>query len=795
MRILRCLLLLGLPLSAQDPYNQQSSERRTPEFHVQHLKLELSIDVQARAITGTAAYRLAPLSDGLREVVLDAARLDVQSVTVDGGTATFYSSAEKLYLDLGRPRAKGTVVELAIHYRAKPQRGFFFILPDRNHPNRPAQIWAQGDTAGGNNHFWFPCYDFPNDKFSAEMLVTVPADWEAISNGTLVEVAQQSAVSARTFHWRQDQPVSSYLVSLVAGEFEKQQENWDVPVTYYVPRGHGSEVARTFGRTTRMLDFFSSKIGPYPWTKYAQAAADGFNGGMENPSATTVTTNILLGPYPLEDDRIGTDAAIAHEMAHQWFGDLVTCADWSHVWLHEGFASYFANLWQERAEGHDFFDWLEARAGLDIAARKTADTVVPRDGAGYSQTDDKGAWVLHMVRGQLGDAKFWQAIQQFVSEFRFRTATTADFQHSILQATGLDLAWIFDQFVYRADNPRLEAAWEYPEPLRRVKVTVKQVLESGAAPFHFPVEFEVLGDFPTQTYRATLNAQSQEFLFVVPGEPRTVLFDPRDILLKSITFSKPAQERIWQLQHAPRALNRYEAALALDSFHTPEVAAALTRAIVSDAFFATRLAAAESLARAAGAGSRDPILKLLGDPDPRMRRVAANLLGGQAMDQALVARLLDASRNDSAYPVRQAALASLVQLKPEGLAGMLQPFIEMETSGEPTKPLAIATLARISGDSFVPRLLSLSRATDDRVRRTALKGFITAGRNQKVVLDRLLEALNDDDKVDRLTAIFVLGLRKEVAAIEPLRQIVATDALPGVVRTAKYALEAITARK
>jgi aminopeptidase N len=267
MRILWCLLLLGLPLSAQDPYNQQPSERRTPEFHVQHLKLELSVDVQARAITGTATYRLAPMSDGLRELVLDAARLDVQWSTVEGHTAPFRGTAEKLYLDLGRPRAKGSVVELAIHYRAKPQRGFFFILPDRNHPGRPSQIWAQGDTAGGNNRFWFPCYDFPNDKFPTEMLATVPASWEAISNGGLVEVAEQPAVGARTFHWRQDQPISSYLVSLVAGEFEKQQEKWAVPVTYYVPRGHGSEVARTFGRTTRMLDFFSAKIGPYPWAK------------------------------------------------------------------------------------------------------------------------------------------------------------------------------------------------------------------------------------------------------------------------------------------------------------------------------------------------------------------------------------------------------------------------------------------------------------------------------------------------------------------------------------------------
>ena len=795
MRMLLCLCLLisGLTLRAQNPYNQRPSERRTREFHVQHLRLELSVDVLARSISGTAVYRFVLLSDGLRGAQLDAARLDVKSVTVDGHSVPFRSAAEKLYLDFGRPYAKGSVVEVVIQYQAKPQRGLFFILPDANHPNRPSQIWAQGDTAGGNNHFWFPCYDFPNDKFSVEMIVTVPADWEAVSNGTLLEVTRQSSGGMRTFHWRQDEPISSYLVSLVAGEFVKRQQKWEVPVTYYVPRGHESDVARTFGRTTRILNFFSAKIGPYPWKKYAQTAVDGFNGGMENVSATTLSTSVLLEPYQPEEDRIATDNAIAHEMAHQWFGDLVTCADWSHVWLNEGFASYFANLWQEKAEGRDYFDWLEVRANRDITARKSTHTVVPGEDGDYSRIDGKGAWVLHMVRSQLGDSEFTHAIHHYVQEHRYSTATTVDFQRSIQQATGKDLSWIFDQFVYRADNPNLEASWEYDKPHRRVKVVLKQVLGDGAEPFHLPVELEVLGNFPAQIHHATLNAQSQEFSFVVPDEPRTVLFDPRDVLLKSIKFSKSPEEWRWQLQHAPRALNRYEAALELGSFHTPPVVDALKDAAFSDPFFAVRLTAAESLSNAAGAGARETLTRLLADPDPRMRQVAANLLGNQLTDQSLVDQLLHAAIHDPAYTVRRAALSSVIRLRPDDLASLLEPFIAMQTPGERVKPLAIAALARISGDSFVPQLLALSHAANDRVRRTALQGFSTAGRNQKVVLDRLLDALHDQDKVDRLTAIQVLAVRKDAEAVEQIRQLIATEELPDVLRAAKSALQAITA--
>ena len=204
-------------------------------------------------------------------------------------------------------------MDVVVRYHAQPHRGLNFVFPDQDHADRPKQIWANGDTAGGNNRYWFPGYDFPNDKATTEMIVTVPSGWETVSNGKLVSAAENKGAGTTTFHWSQEQPMASYLVSLVAGEFDKREEKWKVPVVYYVPRGKGGDVARTFGRTTQMLDFFSEHIAPYPWAKYAQAAVDTFGGGMENTSATTLGAASVLDAREFDDRRIRVDSLISHE--------------------------------------------------------------------------------------------------------------------------------------------------------------------------------------------------------------------------------------------------------------------------------------------------------------------------------------------------------------------------------------------------------------------------------------------------------------------------------------------------
>jgi aminopeptidase N len=582
----------------------------------------------------------------------------------------------------------------------------------------------------------------------------------------------------------------TYLVSLVAGEYDMREEEWKVPVTYYVPRGRAGDIPRTFGRTVQMLDFFSANIVPYPWAKYAQAAVDTFGGGMENTSATTLGASALMDAREYEDRRLGADGLISHEMAHQWFGDLVTCADWRHTWLNEGFATYFAALWAEHAEGRDYFDWNELNASRGITSSTLRVPVVPQDGqpesSAYAFIYNKGGWALHMVRGQLGDARFWKAMQHYTKKFSFQTATTADFAEAIAEATGQDLEWLFDQYVYKPGHPEFDVSWDYDAANHMLHLAVKQ----KAAPFRVPIEIEALGEGQTQSFRVWVSKESEDLYFSVVERPRTVLFDPRDIILKTVTFHKPAAEWIWQLEHASHALNRAEAVDSLGANATPEAVAALERAGTTDAFFGVRVSAANRLRAERG---RAALLKMLGDKDARVRRAAADSLGLLKKDADTVARLFDLARTDASFSVRQGALMAAARLKPDKGIDLVKPFLEMDSPSNGMRAAATQALAALADDSAVTMLLDLSHDPADSVRLSALGGLGALGKGKQAVTDRLIEALDDPEKGDRQTAVFALRGRHDPAAIESLQRLAESEGLPNIAHAARDAVEAIRA--
>jgi len=790
-------LLLALflaPAFAQNPYNEKPAYARSRDFDLQHQKLELSFDLAARKLMGTATLRMAPLSGDLQELTLDSADLNIESITAGGRALQFHTAGDKLYIKLDRQYAAGTPVDFVIRYNAQPKRGLFFVMPDKHHPDRPRQIWANGDTAGGNNRHWFPSYDFPNDKTTSEMVVTVPAGWEVLSNGKLTGAPEKKG-SDTVFHWLQDKPHPTYLVSLVAGEFDKRTENWKVPVEYYVPRGRGASIPRTFGRTTDMLEFFSANIAPYPWAKYAQSMVDTFGGGMENTSATTEGAAAILEENDFEDRKWGTDGLIAHEMAHQWFGDLVTCADWRHTWLNEGFATYFGALWEEHARGRDTFDWQELRAARNITSTPLRVPVVPQNGQdennAYAMIYNKGGWTLHMVRGQLGDARFWKAIQHYTRKFSFQTATTADFVEAIAESTGQDLEWLFDQYVYKPGHPEFEVAWDYDSGNRLLHLSVKQnqKVDGKPAPFRVPIEIETLGNSSPQTFRFWASKESEDLYFALTDRPRTVLFDPRDLILKSVNFKKSAAEWGWQLEHASRVLNRSEAALALGSMGGADVVAALARAGANDPFYGIRIDAASSLARMKSEDARPALLQMLGDKEPQVRGAAAGALGSLNKNAATIERLFQIARSDASLGVRQSALLAAARQKPEKGLDLALPFLK-----EPSmKPAAVSAIEFTGDEAAVNTLLELSHDTDDRVRQIALRAFGTFGKGKQPVTDRLLEALDDQEKGDRQSAVFALQQRRDSSIISALERLANSESLPNIAKAARAAAEALRA--
>jgi aminopeptidase N len=686
------VLLLVCPVAASAQGFGPAAPPRARTYDLQHVKLDLDIDAQSRKLSGVATLRLAPLAPGLQRIDLDSIKLQIHAVESAGRALPFRTSAETLSVDLPRPLAAAETVELAIRYSARPSNGFVFILPDKQHPKRTPQAWSQGFP--DVSRYWFPGYDFPNDKTTSELIVKAPKGWQVISNGRLLDH------TGNTYHWLQDKPHATYLISLVAGEFDRVAENVDgVELSYYVPHGQVANVPVTFGRTPDALRFYVSRLGAYPWDKYAQTVVDGFQwGAMENTSATTAARSLLIEPALAEDLQATGDDTVAHELAHQWFGDLVTIADFRHVWLSEGFATFFAGLWTEHYYGRDLADWDRERTARYLTGEPNTKrfpvvrTHEDRDDPVGLLAYQKGAWVLHMLHRQLGDALFWKAIREYLTAYRFGNADTADFVRTVETATGQQVQRLIDQYVYRPGYPDLEATWAWDEAAHQVLLHIRQ----SEPLFDIPLEIELMTGAPSP--RSTIRVANEEEVFMLPTEekPATVILDPEQVLLKKLSFRKPEAEWMYQLLHGARAAIRSEAAAALARPGASDAAReVLAKTASEDAFFGVRVDAVRALGAVRNPASRSPLESLLDSPLSHVRRAAAEELAGLPHEERTVSALLRTARTDRSPVVRAAAIRSVGTLKPDRLLSLMESFLNEDSPRELVRTAAIGVIAQM----------------------------------------------------------------------------------------------------
>ena len=522
---------------------------RDRPFAVEHIALDLSFDLPRGEVRGVATTTFRPRVDGLREAVFDAIELDVESVSDASGRALPFTVGERtLRVDLGRPRSSRRRITTVVRYAARPRRGLYFNAPEAAYPDRPRQIWTQGQAE--DSAYYFPCFDYPGEKATSELTVTVPAGWFALSNGRLVSRRESGRRRTASYHWRQERPHPAYLVTLVAGELAAVEERAegageggaDVPVQYYGPPGSRPALRRAFGRTPEMVRFFAERIGtPYPWAKYATVVvADFIFGGMENTSATTMTDVLLHDARAHEDIAELADSITAHELAHQWFGDLLTCREWSHGWLNESFATYFDALWVEHARGwdafrHDLREKAQAYFGEDAQSYRRplvqnvfAEPIDIFDRHLY----ERGAQVLDMLRYVLGDELWWRAIGHYVRAHREQGVLTHDLQRAVEEATGRNVDWFFDQWVWKGGHPELRAtySWDAEHALATVQLTQTQKAEDDPLTSIYRTPMEIAFQTPRglRSFRVELSEASHSFVFPLDGEPRWVAIDPRE---------------------------------------------------------------------------------------------------------------------------------------------------------------------------------------------------------------------------------------------------------------------------
>ncbi len=677
---------------------------------VQHVKLVLSLDFEQETVSGTVYTTFSALYEEVKTISFDAVELHIESVTLADGTKLAYSTPhKKLVVTLDRPYKYGEEFTVAITYSARPRTGFHFIKPGPDDPTRPVQAWSFGQPR--YHSYWFPCHDFPNDRATTEILVTVPAQFLTVSNGNLLEVTDNG--TTKTHHWRHDVPHAAYLISLVVADFAVIEDSYNgKPVTYYVRKDRKDDAPLLMGKTPEMMRFFSEFTGvEYPYDKYAQTVVELYMGAMEHTTATTHSFALLVDKRAALD--IDMVPVVAHELAHQWFGDLVTCRDWSNGWLNEGFATYFEELWNEHNLGNDYFKYSmhNVKAGYleeDSHYRRPIVYHVYHDD-GFELFDghlyNKGAWVLHMLRHQLGETSFRRAIKAYIERYREREVITADLERTVEEVTGRSLARFFQQWVYSGGYPEFEVnySWDNEHSMAKVKIKQAQKVDDLTPCFVTPIDLaftvptseEAAKDEHTTETR-TVSMQvivgedgqvEQSFYVPLEREPIMVRFDPNGWVLKSLKFDRSPKMLRYQIAHDPDVLGRVEAAEALGEQNDDESLNALNTALHNDSFWGVRVAAAEALAAMRSEKAQEALLQALEELDPtqfsRVRVAIAGALGKyQAPQQAELAQrsaqalctLLE--RGDASYRVESAAAHALGKTRVEGSVDLLTRLIE-----------------------------------------------------------------------------------------------------------------------
>ncbi|HKH47721.1 MAG TPA: M1 family aminopeptidase [Thermoanaerobaculia bacterium] len=691
---------LGEPGHADERFTTPDTPPRyMPErvYDLLHLRLDLDFDWEKRAVSGTATHTLVPLRPGTASLVFHAVDLGVTRVRLGVGTNgepatelpfSLDPAAQTLTVRLDRPRGPGEELKVAIDYTARPRAGLWFVGPDAGYPKKPRQIWSQGEPDLNRN--WFPTWDYPNDRATTEMLATVARPFTAVSNGRLAEVIDRPD-GRQTFHWIMEQPHTTYLVSVVVSEFARVADQWKgIPIEYYVPPGREEEARVSFGRTPEMMEFFSTATGkPYPFAKYAQTTIyDYMWGGMENITATTQTERTL---HPARHDTdFSSEGLVSHELAHQWFGDLITCRSWDHVWLNEGFADYMTALWKEHAHGPDELAW-EMDDLVQDHLTETKDKyrrplVTARYPAPIRMFDahsyNKGAIVLHMIRGLVGDETWRQGLRAYVERFAGRTVTTADFQEVMEQVSGVPLGPLFDQYVFGAGHPELEVRWEWrpEERLVRLQVEQTQKVTEETGLFSFPVEVALIGEKGTEIRRVQLEPRISQDL-AIPSEtrPRTVVFDPHGWVLKTVAFDKPIAEWIIQLETADHLAAKLEALRALGQMgggmSGGEAEAALGRALRQEPHYGTREVAAEALGAVGTEAALEALRPGLEDKHSQVRAKVLEALGkfpGHPELVAVLKRSLEKEESDAARTAAAKALGKFAEQRSQIVPALLR---------------------------------------------------------------------------------------------------------------------------
>ncbi len=799
------LLALAAALGSEIPHDRPGDAMPDRHWDVVHLDLAVTIDPAAHTVTGTTRHTVRPLGAPHGTIRLHQEALEIRAVRVDDQPVDGWRTGRS-WIDVPMP-ATGDEHVVEVDYAATPQTGLHFRDP-RGSADPVVEVWSQGEDI--DNRHWFPSWDYPSDKFTVHTAVTVPDGLHAVANGTF-QGKRATGDGWTTWTYNLDRPIVNYLVAVAAGDYRVVGEDGPVPLEYIGASVHpDGAIRRGFDRVKPQMAYFAELLDePFPYPVYRQVMVSRFlYGGMEN-STLTIMADGLLQPVPGGRTR-RTEEVAAHELAHQWFGDLLTCYGWRELWLNEGFATFYTGRWMEHARGEAYY-----ATRVDGWLRSAAHTRTPMAPRGWSAVDGRenegvyvrGASVLHMLRVFLGDEVFDRGIRLYVDRNKDRLVESDDLRRALEDVSGTHLGWFFDQWVHGTGVPAMASAWRWSEG--ELVVTLTQTTEGTA--FWAPVEVEIGLEDEVLTRRVWLGEGEARLVLPVQTAPAWVAVDPRGGVLAEWEHDQEPAAWIAQAERSPSPYARIVAMRELGEAEAAgDAVQALARILADDALEpALRSYAASSLGKLSTAEAAAALIDALDAEDPYLRQDVVRALGETEDAPATRAALTRVLASDPDPQCRGQAIRAMVALDEargrtlalKALAApdrswqaqvhthALDALHEAATRADlsilvdrarPRWPRGVRQAAGWAASALVDRVEDEDPAWADRARSRLSAAWIPS--------------LDDPDQRMRETAIHLLGDVGDDRAEDALQRFAAENEVPGLSEAARDAATAIRYR-
>lgn len=743
-----------------------------------HLTLNVTPNFRAQTVSGKTTIRFKPIALPLKTLRLDAVDLTVHTVESTTKIQGYDVTDEAILVTFEQAIPPETETTVTVLHEAEPKKGLYFRTPEMGYKSEDEHIWTQGETH--ESRHWYPSYDYPNEKFTSEVICHVPKDMIVLSNGRQVSETTDSKTGLKTVTWLQDKPHVNYLIALVAGKFKNISDKYqNIPLGFYTPTSQIAQAQNSFALTKDMMTFFEQEVGvPYPWDQYNQVVVDDFTwGGMENTTLTILTDRTLF--TDASENIRSSQGLVAHELAHQWFGDYVTCKDWSQIWLNEGFATYYEHLYAGYKDGQDALLYKLYKDARGIVRRTSNRPMVDKtynkqatdqfDYRAYS----KGSWILHMLRTRLGEDLFRQCIKKYLERHAFQSVVTEDLNRILEELSGRSFDAFFDQYVYHGQQPELNIkySWQEKDKLAKVTVTQTQKTSEKVLLFSFPTQIRFKTKSGVTDHEVVINEKQHDFYFSLSEAPEGVRFDPEYGLLAKLTFNKPRAMLYKQLTDTTDVIGRLMAVASLKSKKDQKTVEKLKAALNGDPFYGVRIEASAALRTIHTPSAFDALTASINQQDARVRRQVVRDLARFYRRESLTATkkiiateknpdiLTEAIRNLGKYPNSSTRKTLLKYLNSESYRHRLaySAIQAIRTLDDPDYISALQKTLTTQQKTFtsgafgrsLDALAYLARNEDDR-------------KKQRLFLAKYLE---DDRKTVRRWAVTALGTLRDPAAI------------------------------